>query len=311
MKRLIPFLLSAAMLAVLYWLIDVRTLGKALAATDLWKLSLSLVLLMALLLLTGVRLMNLARTAGMTLSGWVAIKATLLANSLNLFLPGKLGDLAKVTLLRGAQGSSVLPALYLIIFEKLTDVVAVFACGAVALMMVPGDHVIQTALFAGLAIGLVVTMLWDAPLRLGLAVADRVAPGVAGHARRLADPWRVMSATLRRAPVPLTMFLGLTLLIWAGHFVQIAMMAWALGVTGPWAPLMAVFPLVILAGIVPMTIAGIGPRDAAMVFLAGPLIGADVAAALSILFLLRYLVPGLPGLALMGEYGRSIRRQPS
>ena len=309
MKRLIALFLSLLMLAVLYWLIDARALGRALAETNLWRLILSLVLLMALLILTGMRLMNLARIAGMRVDGWMAMKATFIANSLNLFLPGKLGDLAKATLLRDA-GGSVLPGLHLTIFEKLADVVAVFFCGALALMMFPG-HAVQTAIFAGIAIGLFAVMLWDKPIRLGLLLLGRIKPSFSEPARQFAEPWRVMVATLRRMPGPLCAFLALTFVIWAGHFVQIAIMAWALGVSGPWAPLLAVFPVVILAGLLPMTIAGIGPRDAAMVFLAGPLIGNDVAAALSILFLLRYIVPGLPGLPLMGEYSRSLRRQAS
>jgi hypothetical protein len=79
-------------------------------------------------------------------------------------------------------------------------------------------------------------------------------------------------------------------------------MAAALGVEGPalvWAAVAARVPIAILAGLVPLTFAGVGTRDAALVVLLGPLVGADVAAALGVLFLLRYLVPGLLGVPLL------------
>jgi glycosyltransferase 2 family protein len=84
------------------------------------------------------------------------------------------------------------------------------------------------------------------------------------------------------------------------------MMAWALGIKGPWLPLAGTLPLVILAGLAPFTFAGIGTRDAAIVLLIGPLVGADKAAALGVLFWLRYLVPGLVGLPLIPLYFRSL-----
>jgi uncharacterized membrane protein YbhN (UPF0104 family) len=60
--------------------------------------------------------------------------------------------------------------------------------------------------------------------------------------------------------------------------------------------------LAILVGLLPFTFAGIGTRDAAIVFFYRSFLSAPVAAALGLLFTLRYLVPALAGLPLLGRY---------
>ena len=55
------------------------------------------------------------------------------------------------------------------------------------------------------------------------------------------------------------------------------------------------------------TMAGVGTRDAALVFLYAGLVGAETAAAIGVLFWLRYLVPGLIGLPVLPEFLRSAR----
>lgn len=84
-------------------------------------------------------------------------------------------------------------------------------------------------------------------------------------------------------------------------------MAAALGVSGDatlWASLMAMIPVAIVAGLAPLTFAGVGTRDAVLVALAGGLIGAGTAAALGVLFWLRYIVPGLIGIPLLPKFLR-------
>ena len=85
----------------------------------------------------------------------------------------------------------------------------------------------------------------------------------------------------------------------------IALMAAALGVSGSmelWTTLIALLPVAIVAGLVPLTFAGVGVRDAALVLLLSPYIGAPTAAALGVLFWLRYLVPGLLGSPLLPRF---------
>ncbi|MCG8507710.1 MAG: hypothetical protein MI741_00645, partial [Rhodospirillales bacterium] len=64
---------------------------------------------------------------------------------------------------------------------------------------------------------------------------------------------------------------------------------------------LALAPLAILAGLVPFTFAGIGTRDAALIFLFSPFMDAGTGAALGLLCTMRYVLPALGGLPFIGE----------
>jgi glycosyltransferase 2 family protein len=307
MRRLIALVVSVLILAFLYTSLDTSQLRAALVGTDPIRLGFSLILLLVLTGLSATRLWYLARAAGGEISGAVALRATLAANALNLFLPGRMGDVLKATLMRDPITGSAARGVNIAIFEKVADVVAVLVCGAVALAVTDMRWGWYSLSISGTGIALCVLMLWTAPVRVAAHIAARLLPPKFGQkALGFAAMWRDMVETVRRQPGRLFFALTLTLLIWMGHFVQIAMMAWALGASGPWLEVMVLFPIMILSGLLPMTIAGIGPRDAATVVLAGPLIGDGAAAALGVLFLLRYLVPGLLGLGVLPEFSRSL-----
>jgi glycosyltransferase 2 family protein len=70
----------------------------------------------------------------------------------------------------------------------------------------------------------------------------------------------------------------------------------------PFLDNMAFATLAILAGLLPFTMAGIGTRDAAILFLYAPWLSAGQAAVLGVLATLRYLLPAIAGLPFMGDY---------
>lgn len=120
-----------------------------------------------------------------------------------------------------------------------------------------------------------------------------------------------MGARIWLHPKVIVVVLCLSLAIWASHFAQVGLMTWALAAEGSWIRLAAMLPVIILAGLAPLMVAGIGTRDSAIVLLVGPIIGFDKAAALGVLFWLRYIGPGLAGLPLMSAYFASVRNRTS
>ena len=305
MKKLISLFLSVLVLAVLYAFIDTNALLAALKGTSSGPLFLSLILLIALIGVSALRLRILARAAGLEVALPTATAATLAANALNIFLPAKMGDIAKATMLRDSANSA-LPSLNISIYEKATDVFALFAWGTLALIgLDQARHGFSTLIVVIITVGLGILLFSTAPVRgfLGMTRMVGVPPAAT---ERYFHMWTAMIERLWRQPAAMVLVLALSAAIWAGHFVQIALMTWALGVNGPWLALGAALPLIILAGFVPFTFAGIGTRDAMIILLAGPLIGPEKAAALGILFWLRYLVPGLMGLPLIPHYLRSL-----
>lgn len=305
MKKLVSLAVSVLILGVLYSVVDTRMLLANLRATSPGPLALSLVLLLALIGLSAIRLKVLADAAALTVPLRTTTAATFAANALNLLMPAKMGDIAKATMLRGPDASPILPFINLSIYEKVTDIFAVFVWGTVALAAAGHmQHEFSTFVVAGAAICLFFLLISQAPARLLLGATRHA--GASSFAERYLVAWNAMIEQIWCRPAQAGSVLILSLAIWAGHFLQIGLMSWALGVDGPWLALAGTLPLVILAGLAPFTFAGIGTRDAAIILLLGPLIGPEKAAALGVLFWLRYLVPGLVGLPLIPHYLRSI-----
>ena len=97
------------------------------------------------------------------------------------------------------------------------------------------------------------------------------------------------------------------MLIWFVHIVQIWLFIIALDAFAPFIVSVALIPLALLIGLMPFTFAGIGTRDAALIVLYRPWFDAGTGAALGVLCILRYLLPALAGLPLLGRYLTQIR----
>ncbi|OLS42309.1 lysylphosphatidylglycerol synthase transmembrane domain-containing protein [Rhodovulum sulfidophilum] len=299
MKRLVSVLVSLIFLAVVYSLLDVDAIIGALRRTDPGMLGLSLILLVGLIFVSALRLSILSRTGGLPLGRRKAIQATFAANALNMFLPGKLGDILKASLMAEDDSAQLAKATSLGIWEKISDLAALFLMASVPLALTSPSSL------AWLPLGL-----------LGLCgLAALLAPrilqlpfGALRATRPLARDWGAVVRRLRSRPGSLTLCLALTALLWLGHLVQISLMAASLGVSGDasfWAHFMALMPIAIVAGLIPLTFAGVGTRDAAIVMLIGAQAGPETAAALGVLFWLRYLVPGLIGSPLLPRFLRT------
>jgi uncharacterized protein (TIRG00374 family) len=89
---------------------------------------------------------------------------------------------------------------------------------------------------------------------------------------------------------------GISIFIWFLHLLQIWLFILALQAQTPFLTNLALSPLAILVGLLPLTFAGVGTRDAALIFFYQPYFDATVAAALGLLCTSRYFLPALIGL---------------
>lgn len=301
MKVLLSLLVSAAILGVLWLNLDRAAILKALSRTDATWLGASLVLLVALVGLSAFRLTLLARYADYRLSGAEAVQATFAANALNMVMPGKLGDLLKAVMMTDGAPARLSGAVALGVWEKLSDLVVLFVVASLPLALLGGAPCLALTLGLTGVLGVVVLV------RPGLLSA---LSGPVKKVRALTGQWSDRLTAIRSVPFGLVTLFGLTALIWSGHLVQIVLMTRALGVTCSatcWVEIVGLLPVAIVAGLVPLTFAGVGIRDAALVVLLTPLIGAPEAAALGVLFWLRYLVPGMLGAPLLPRFLRDLR----
>jgi hypothetical protein len=109
-----------------------------------------------------------------------------------------------------------------------------------------------------------------------VAISDRLA-------RRVPGAWGLATTRSSRCVFPV--------LLWLLHLVQIWLFTVALGHPIPFAVCASLCGVAVLAGRIPLTFAGIGARDYALVVLLGSYIAPEAAAALGVLMVTREVLP--------------------
>ncbi len=302
MKKLVGLLVSLVLLAIIWWQVDLAAIGAAMAAANPWWLAAGLATIIPLTLVTALRFGMLTRTP---IGLWPATRLILGASTLNLVLPSKLGDLAKGLVLTGRYGFDMKLAVAIVVMERSLDMAALLFWGVLALLWVGWGNPWLMLAAAGTGGLLLLLVLLLSPLKLAsgmIALAGRIAPGKVGRwLTGFAGEWQKAVRWFWSDRKRVAGVAGVSLLIWGGHLAQFWLFAQALGHV-PFLDNMAFATLAILAGLLPFTMAGIGTRDAAILFLYAPFLTPGAAAVLGVLATLRYLIPAIAGLPFMGDY---------
>jgi hypothetical protein len=264
-SRALKLTLAGLLLIGLYMAADWRAVAGVLAALDPLYLAAALGLFVPQTVVSAMRWQALA--AGVArISLAEAVRHTLASSALNLVAPSKLGDLSKAAMLPGLTAAGRARAVVQVAVEKGADVVAL---GGLLLWGTVGWRA------TGLAV------IW-----LTLAVG-----GVAAG-------W-CPRATLRFMVRPALGVANASILLWLLHLAQIDLFLKAAGVFVPWEVMLARVPVAIFAGLLPISLWGLGTRDAALVLLFSDVAPSATMAAVGLLTALRYLVPGAVGIPLL------------
>jgi hypothetical protein len=317
LKLLLAGAVSLGLLVLLYGRVDRAQLLGALHQASLPLFLLALALGGVLSSLTSWRYAHFAQALAVAPSPSfaTALKSYFLASSLNLFLPSKLGDLGK-GLLCGRLDRIAYPfELHVFtVYEKVADLFALVALGAaIGLLrpLDPGAAAIANPATAWGGLGLAPVLLVLAlPLLLTL-VPHRRHGTLASLLRR--TPLKLREAGMiasRFRTIDFLAFLAVSLLIWALHLMQAALFAQSLGMA-LWSPAgLFVVVTAILVGLLPISFAGIGTRDATLLLLLGPLYGPARPLLFGVLLTSRYVLPALVGCLFLGELGPAPLRRP-
>jgi uncharacterized membrane protein YbhN (UPF0104 family) len=120
-----------------------------------------------------------------------------------------------------------------------------------------------------------------------------------GKVRELAWGWPALHGEIRgRRRWIALMSIGL----WFGHLTQMWMFTLAVSATLPFAAGFSLFALSVLAGQIPLTFAGFGARDVAVVVLLSSYMPAEAAAAIALLSATRGILPALAAVPIMRPY---------
>jgi hypothetical protein len=217
-----------------------------------------------------------------------------------------MGDLAKAWFIKERGHTSGELAFALVVFEKTCDMLSLLLWCAFGLLLYPHKDALfwlMTVFVVGGLIGGVALLGSRSFAEAIFKMVSPVAPAkIRSKLARLQTGWREMHECFWRDRRQLVLVAGTSVFIWFLHLLQIWMFIFALRASVPFLANLALAPLAILAGLLPLTFAGIGTRDAALILFYQPYLAAPVAAALGILCTMRYVLPALAGLPFAGGY---------
>lgn len=353
MKKFVSLLISLLILALMYWQLSkggkLQHLGEIFRQCDPLWMAASLGMVVPLTLFTSRRLQQLMPGKGQ-LSFAEANRLILVASVLNLILPSKMGDIAKAYFMRDRGHLSGTLALSLVVFEKTCDMLSlllwcVFGLawvklsggdamaafrlghlfehdGASSFFLAPGQQ--ETLFFWAAA------LIVGGSLALGLLLigSPKFAHFFFGFARRLAPKkmsvklgkldasWSEMHDYFWASKARLAKVTLMSVFIWFLHLLQIWLFILALRAWIDFTANLAISPLAILAGLLPLGLAGVGTRDGALILLYTPYLTKQLgdptravatAVALGLLCTARYVLPAIGGLPFVAGYLRRVK----
>ena len=309
MKRLLSIVISLVILAVLYWKIGPENRAQLLHifrdCDPLW-MTLSLGMVVPLTLFTSWRLQQLMPATGQLGFG-EANRLILVASVLNMVLPSKGGDIAKAWFMKDKSGLSGSLALSLVVFEKSCDMLSLLLWCVFGLLLYPKHDAVFLGMTAAVAGMLILGVLLLGSVKFAHFFFDlggRFAPGkLKGKFVKFGGSWAEMHAYFWASKARLAKVTITSVFIWFLHLLQIWLFILALRAWAPFLSNLALSPLAILAGLLPVpTFGGAGTRDGALVVLYAPFFSAPTALALGLLCTARYVLPALGGLPFAGRY---------
>lgn len=310
MKRLISLIVSLLILALIYWKIDFAGLIQVFRNCDRWWMAISLSMVLPLTMLTAWRLQQLM-PAGGKLGFGEANRLILAASVLNMVLPSKMGDIAKAYFMkqRGHLDGSL--SLSLVVFEKACDMLSLLLWCVFGLILYPQKDWLFWVMTAAVALGVITGVMLLGSRKFAqifFRIARKILPKkFRSKIEKLQLSWREMQQFFWQDKKQLLKITTTSIVIWFGHLLQIWFFILALNAWTPFLANLALSPLAILAGLLPLTFAGVGTRDAALIAFYSPYFAAPTAAALGLLCTSRYLLPAIGGLPFLGQYLASIQ----
>lgn len=303
LKRFVSIVISIAILVYLYTQIELMSLIAVFKNCDRFLLAVSLAMVVPITLMTAWRLQQLVPKH--TLGFLEANRLILGASVLNMVLPSKMGDIAKSYFMAERSKISGTLALSISIFEKASDLLSLLLWCVFGLLFYPAKDSLFWLMTAGVAcgLGLGLLMLGSVSFAQGfLAIATRLAPQkLKSKLKAMQQSWTEMHQYFWSDRRQLLIISSTSVFIWFLHLLQIWFFILALKAIIPFIVSLALAPLSILAGLLPLTFAGIGTRDAAIIYFYQDYLSEATGAALGLLCTSRYFIPALIGLPFLGQ----------
>lgn len=298
----VSVVLTLAIFAILFSRIDLAMFMDSVRNISICALLVSLLVLVPIFYISGYR-WKLMISDYKAISVSEGIKTYLLSQSLNTITPSRIGDLGKAYFLRDSRFNMKIGAAA-VILEKSFDLISIllFAVLGVLFMKTGFGMAYYIILLLCLLLAFLV-VAFTARLGKGSLVCRCVSFLIPfKRLRSLALEMLSYFDTVRKDRKKVTIVILSSFLLWFLHLFQGYLFFWVVGQDIGFFIALGLIPIGILAGMIPVTIAGMGTRDAAFIFLFSSYAPAQVMILFGLIFSLRYVIPALLGLLWVNRY---------
>lgn len=299
----LSLLVSGGLIFFLYRNLNLRQVGETLLTADRLWLVISIGMILPITAMRAVRFFWVAPAGALPGVG-EAFRLTLVSGALNVFVPAKGGDLIKSYFIDKRSDTSTGVAIAIVVYERLCDMFGlIFWCLVGWMIGQPEVTALPVAFWSLLGVvGTICFVLISSERAAAIwrAIMTRAIPdGRLRKVRDLAAGWPDLLEVLRTRRQWIVPF---SLVLWLAHLFQIWLFTVALSLDVPFTVCASLSAVALMAGQLPMTLAGIGTRDVALVVLLSQYMAPESAAALGVLISTRNFLPPLLGIPLMRPY---------
>lgn len=294
MKRLLALSISLAVMAVIFIKIDRSAFVQHLAELDFFWLSIAFLFFIPQIGLTAWRWKWMIRHDRVSTYG-ESLRLILATSSLNVFLPSKLGDLCKAYYLAQSEQLNWKRGLNQVLFERFLDLWALCWMGTFGVLAVGlGGSIGWLIISLTVFLSAVLWIIFKLPMR-NLKISILPSKFSEKIESFLADAHDYVDR-LKANPAELLILFASSMILWALHVAQFYFAGLAIESVLSLGQIFCSIPIGILIGLLPFTLAGIGTRDAALIYLLLPFETSSKIIFLGLFATARYLVPGLAGI---------------
>lgn len=293
---------SMAILAVIYAHIDLRVMAQRLWGADPLWLGAALICFLPQVLVSATRWwlmgegwahMSWGESLGMVMAG----------KALNALLPSKLGEMSKAYFLKQRASQAFAKGVPAVFMEKILDLAGLCSWMLLGAALAPSSSQAMKAAWI-ISVGVIggTVMMLFLPMGRWLGPMAAQGRGLRMRFGEMLLGWDWLLTRWRGKKFVLMGVTGLSFLLWGLHLLQIYLFFPSLGQSMEPSTVLAYVPLSLLVGLLPISLAGMGTRDTALILLFAPYADASTMAGVGLLCTMRYWADTLMGVPFLHRY---------
>ncbi|MBF0105397.1 MAG: flippase-like domain-containing protein [Deltaproteobacteria bacterium] len=306
-SKTLSLLISLSIISFLLYKSDTQALLTLFWNVDLLYLSLGVLIFLPTVLIPALRWKYIV-SDHLNLPMLESIRLILASSTFNMFLPSKAGDLLKAFFIeqKGVQGTRTRDLVTRVIYEKMLDFVGLtFNLWFGLLFFTAWNTTTQVVALLSLVVILLFILLHLSCLS---TVLNRIIPSLRGlsQIKAVFIDINLYAAGLKMSKIAPLLFVST--FIWWVHMFQFFVFFKMFHFQTTLLDIMVRMPIAIYFGLLPLTIGGIGTRDAAIVSLFSSQIGYEGCVAMGMMGTFRYIVPAILGSFFVFNYIKNMGR---